>query len=147
MVTQINDSAWCKILKNSGKNSKNKTEKVILDQKSSKKSKKKMFKQKSSKKNGTLKCIFTILIKGPNMSGKSTYLTTMGVVQIISQLGCFAPIGKNSSIQIYKQIRCNLDSDNDMEVNVAGSYHNMKLELSQELLRFLTLIFFNTKIY
>ena len=32
-----------------------------------------------------------ILVTGPNMSGKSTYLNTIGVVQIITQMGCYAP--------------------------------------------------------
>ena len=41
-----------------------------------------------------------LLITGPNMSGKSTYLTTMGVVQIISQLGCFAP-GYQTTTHLY----------------------------------------------
>ena len=43
----------------------------------------------------------------------------------------FTEAAANSTLQIHKQIRCNLDADNTSDLNTKGSYYSMTQELSQ----------------
>ncbi|XP_071961365.1 mutS protein homolog 4-like [Antedon mediterranea] len=59
-----------------------------------------------------------IVITGPNMSGKSTYLKQIALVQIMSQLGCFVP-AEIASFRIADQIFSRISCDDDIETNAS----------------------------
>ncbi|CAG5098829.1 Oidioi.mRNA.OKI2018_I69.XSR.g16014.t1.cds [Oikopleura dioica] len=70
-----------------------------------------------------------MLITGPNMAGKSTFLSTIGVCQIIAQLGCAAPVSEGSKTKVFKQIRCNIDQDR-MQISGTCSSNSFSEDLS-----------------
>ncbi|GAB1599457.1 mutS protein homolog 4 [Argonauta hians] len=59
-----------------------------------------------------------IIITGPNMSGKSTYLRQVALLQIMAQMGCFVP-ATYASFRISDQIFTRIGSDDDLETNAS----------------------------
>ncbi|KAL9955943.1 hypothetical protein ACROYT_G037348 [Oculina patagonica] len=56
------------------------------------------------------------LITGPNMSGKSTYLKQIALLQIMAQVGCYVP-AEYASFRAADQILSRIGSDDDIETN------------------------------
>ncbi|WAQ95648.1 MSH4-like protein, partial [Mya arenaria] len=57
-----------------------------------------------------------LVITGPNMSGKSTYLRQIALLQIMAQMGSFVP-ADYASFRIANQIFSRIGSDDDLETN------------------------------
>ncbi|RMX43324.1 hypothetical protein pdam_00014951 [Pocillopora damicornis] len=57
-----------------------------------------------------------LVITGPNMSGKSTYLKQIAMLQIMAQVGCYVPAGY-ASFRAADQILSRIGSDDDIETN------------------------------
>lgn len=57
-----------------------------------------------------------LLITGPNMSGKSTYLKQLALLQIMAQVGCYVP-AEYASFRAADQILSRIGSDDDIETN------------------------------
>jgi len=66
-----------------------------------------------------------IIITGPNMSGKSTYLRQVALLQIMAQIGAFVP-AQFASFRICDQIFSRIGSDDDMESNSSTFTLEMK---------------------
>jgi len=54
-----------------------------------------------------------IILTGPNMSGKSTYLRQIGIISIMAQAGCFIP-AKKGSLPIYDRIFTRIGAKDDI---------------------------------
>ncbi|XP_022321107.2 mutS protein homolog 4-like isoform X2 [Crassostrea virginica] len=65
------------------------------------------------------------LITGANMSGKSTYLRQVVLLQIMAQLGCFVP-AEYASFRITDQIFSRIGSNDDIESNSSTFMLEMK---------------------
>lgn len=59
-----------------------------------------------------------IVITGPNMSGKSTYLKQVALLHIMAQIGCFVP-AQYASFRVANQIFSRIGSDDDIETNAS----------------------------
>ncbi|CAE1322196.1 MSH4 [Acanthosepion pharaonis] len=59
-----------------------------------------------------------IIITGPNMSGKSTYLRQVALLQIMAQIGSYIP-SVYASFRICDQIFSRIGSDDDLETNAS----------------------------
>ncbi|XP_059139154.1 mutS protein homolog 4-like, partial [Physella acuta] len=66
-----------------------------------------------------------VVITGPNMGGKSTYLRQVALLQIMAQMGSFVP-AQYASFRIADQIFSRLGSDDDMESNSSTFTLEMK---------------------
>ncbi|MGE6631514.1 DNA mismatch repair protein MutS [Bacillus sp. NPDC077027] len=55
----------------------------------------------------------TLLITGPNMSGKSTYMRQMALISILAQIGCFVPATK-ATLPIFDQIFTRIGAADDL---------------------------------
>ncbi|NPC92653.1 DNA mismatch repair protein MutS [Bacillus sp. WMMC1349] len=54
-----------------------------------------------------------LLITGPNMSGKSTYMRQMALIAILAQIGCFVP-AKKANLPIFDQIFTRIGAADDL---------------------------------
>ena len=66
-----------------------------------------------------------LIITGPNMSGKSTYLCQIALMQILAQIGSFVP-AEFASFRIADQIFSRIGSDDDIENNCSTFMLEMK---------------------
>ncbi|CAK8673692.1 unnamed protein product [Clavelina lepadiformis] len=65
------------------------------------------------------------IITGPNMSGKSTYLKEIALLQIMAQMGCYVP-AEFASFRIADQIFSRVGSDDDINTNTSSFMMEMK---------------------
>ncbi len=54
-----------------------------------------------------------LLVTGPNMSGKSTYMRQMALTSILGQIGCFVP-AKSASLPVFDQIFTRIGASDDL---------------------------------
>ena len=54
-----------------------------------------------------------LLVTGPNMSGKSTYMRQIALTAILSQIGCFVPASK-ANIPIFDQVFTRIGAADDL---------------------------------
>ena len=54
-----------------------------------------------------------ILITGPNMAGKSTYMRELGIITIMAQIGCYVP-AKKATLPIFDQIFTRIGASDDL---------------------------------
>ncbi|XP_075688973.1 mutS protein homolog 4 isoform X3 [Rhinoderma darwinii] len=66
-----------------------------------------------------------IILTGPNMSGKSTYLKQIALCQIMAQIGSFVP-AEYCSFRIAEQIFTRIGMDDDIETNASTFMKEMK---------------------
>uniref|UniRef100_A0A3Q2DG95 MutS homolog 4 n=1 Tax=Cyprinodon variegatus TaxID=28743 RepID=A0A3Q2DG95_CYPVA len=66
-----------------------------------------------------------VIITGPNMSGKSTYLKQVALCQIMAQIGSFVP-AEYASFRIADQIFTRIGVDDDFETNCSTFMLEMK---------------------
>ncbi|XP_027575757.1 mutS protein homolog 4 isoform X2 [Pipra filicauda] len=66
-----------------------------------------------------------VIITGPNMSGKSTYLKQIALCQIMAQIGSYVP-AEYCSFRIAEQIFTRIGMDDDIETNASTFTKEMK---------------------
>ncbi|XP_021500130.2 mutS protein homolog 4 [Meriones unguiculatus] len=66
-----------------------------------------------------------LIVTGPNMSGKSTYLKQIALCQIMAQIGSYVP-AEYASFRIAEQIFTRISTDDDIETNSSTFMKEMK---------------------
>ena len=57
--------------------------------------------------------VSVILITGPNMAGKSTYMRQLGIIAIMAQIGCFVP-AKKAKLPVFDQVFTRIGASDDL---------------------------------
>ncbi|ESO05766.1 hypothetical protein HELRODRAFT_77646, partial [Helobdella robusta] len=66
-----------------------------------------------------------VIISGPNMSGKSTYLSQIAILQIMAQIGSYVP-AETASFKLCKQIFSRIGYNNYIGTNSSMLFNEMK---------------------
>ena len=76
-----------------------------------------------------------LLITGPNMAGKSTYMRQLGIISIMAQIGCFVP-AKEATLPIFDKIFTRIGASDDL---VSGeSTFMVEMKEASRAIRFAT---------
>lgn len=74
-----------------------------------------------------------LLITGPNMGGKSTYMRQLSLIVILAQIGCYVP-AKYANLMIFKQIFTRIGASDDL-VKGQSTFMVEMLEASNAILK------------
>jgi len=66
------------------------------------------------------------LISGPNAGGKSVSLKTVGLIQLMTQIGCLTPVDADSEIGLYTQLCCDIGDQQSLEDDLSTYSSRLK---------------------